>query len=187
MFLASDNREMGNAMKIIPVVKRDGTVSTKLGVAVVTLLVALGVTASASDPAPSQMQAGKNLPGATKPRKWYQIGKASWYGKYFQGRTTANGEQFDMNGLTCAHRSLPLNTWIRVTNLRNRRSVFVRVNDRGPVPEDRVVDLSYAAARALRITGLGKVKLETVRPGDSEMMRQLVSQLRMPVTAPQGL
>jgi rare lipoprotein A len=180
-----DNIEMGDAMKMIPVT-RDGNVSSKLGVAVVTLLVALGVTASASDPAPSQMQ--KSSPQTSKVRKWYQVGQASWYGKYFQGRKTANGEQYDMNGLTCAHRSLPLNTWIKVTNLRNRQSVFVRVNDRGPVPEDRIVDLSYGAAKALHITGLGKVKLETLRPGDSDMMHQLIAQIRLPVVeAGQGL
>jgi rare lipoprotein A len=92
-----------------------------------------------------------------------------------------------MNGLTCAHRSLPLNTWIRVTNLRNRKSVFVRVNDRGPMPEDRIIDLSYGAAKAVGITGLGKVKLETLRPGDSEMMRQLMAQVRLPLTSAQGL
>ncbi|MDE1175361.1 MAG: septal ring lytic transglycosylase RlpA family protein [Edaphobacter sp.] len=171
-------------MKIIPV-KRDGTVSTKLGVAVVTLLVALGVTASASDASPSQMQS-QNTPQSSKPRKWYQVGEASWYGKYFQGKKTANGEEFDMNKLTCAHRSLPLNTWIKVTNLKNRRSIFVRVNDRGPMPEDRIVDLSYAAAKALHITGLGKVKLETLRPNDSDMMRQLIAQVRMPILADTG-
>jgi len=174
---------MGDAMKMIPV-KRDGTVSTKLGVAVVTLLVALGVTASASDPSPSQTK--QSSPQTGKAKKWYQIGQASWYGKYFQGRKTANGEEYDMNGLTCAHRSLPLNSWIKVTNLRNRRSIFVRVNDRGPVPDDRIVDLSFAAAKALHITGLGKVKLESLRPNDSEMMRQLVSQVRMPVIAGAG-
>lgn len=168
-------------MKMIPV-KSDRNVTSKLGVAVVTLLVALGVTASASDPTPVQTQ--KSTPPSKKARKWYEIGQASWYGKYFQGRKTANGEEYDMNGLTCAHRSLPLNSWIKVTNLRNMRTIFVRVNDRGPMPEDRVVDLSYAAAKALKITGLGKVKLEAVLPNDSDLIRQLVSQIRVSVTAP---
>lgn len=171
-------------MKMIPV-ERDGTVSSKLGVAVVTLLVALGVTASASDPTPLQTQ--KSSQQAGKTHKWYQIGEASWYGKYFQGKKTANGEEYDMNGLTCAHRSLPLNSWIKVTNLRNHKSVFVRVNDRGPMPEDRIVDLSYGAAKALHITGLGKVKLETLRPTDPEMMRQLMAQVRVPLLPGQGL
>jgi rare lipoprotein A len=163
---------------------RDRRISTRRGIAIVTLLVALGITASASDPAVSQQrqqQSGK--------RHWYQIGQASWYGPHFQGKKTANGESYDMNGLTCAHRSLPLGSWIRVTNLRNRRSVFVRVNDRGPVPESRIVDLSYGAAEAVGIahSGLGKVKLETLRPGDPEMARQLIAQLRMPIVTEQGL
>src|ERR1700735_2221581 len=69
---------------------------------------------------------------------WYQLGVASWYGKFFQGKTTASGEPFDENQLTCAHRSLPLGSVLRVTNLRNNKSVIVTVNDRGPVPENRV-------------------------------------------------
>ena len=174
---------MEDAMKIIPV-KRDKVVSTKLGVAVVTLLVALGVTASAKDTA---LTSAQNAEQPNKQRKWYQVGQASWYGKYFQGKKTANGEEYDMNGLTCAHRSLPLNSWIKVTNVKNRRSIFVRVNDRGPMPESRIVDLSYGAAKALKITGLAKVKLETLRPGDSEMMRQLMSQISTPFLAIQGL
>ncbi len=61
-----------------------------------------------------------------------------------------------MNSLTCAHRDLPLGSWVRVTNLRNRRSIFVRVNDRGPMPTDRIIDLSYAAAQAVGIKGLAR-------------------------------
>jgi len=78
------------------------------------------------------------------------------------GQQTASGETFDMNQLTCAHRSLPLGSLIRVTNLRNHKSVVVRVNDRGPVPENRVIDLSYAAARFLGFSsrGTAPVKLE---------------------------
>ena len=171
-------------MRIIPTNMRDRKVSTKRGVAIVTLLVALGITASASDPTPSQStdQAGKG-------RRWYQVGQASWYGKYFQGKKTANGESYDMNGLTCAHRSLPLGSWIRVTNMKNRKSVFVRVNDRGPVPENRIIDLSFGAAKAVGLarSGVGKVKLETLRPGDPEIARQLIAQLHMPLLAEQGL
>ena len=171
-------------MKIIPTKMRDGKVPTRRGVAIVTLLVALGLTASASDPARSQQQ---NQSG--KGHRWYQIGQASWYGQHFQGKKTANGESYDMNGLTCAHRSLPLGSWIRVTNLKNRRSIFVRVNDRGPVPENRIVDLSYGAAQAVGLAnaGVGKVKLETLRPGDPEMARQLIAQLHMPIIVDQGL
>ncbi|MGH9588572.1 MAG: septal ring lytic transglycosylase RlpA family protein, partial [Acidobacteriaceae bacterium] len=93
-------------------------------------------------------------PATQKPRHhWYQIGRASWYGKFFQGQQTASGEDFDMNAMTCAHRSLPLGSVVKVTNLRNHKSVVVRVNDRGPLPTNRVVDLSYAAARMLGFTG----------------------------------
>jgi rare lipoprotein A len=165
-------------MKIIPSQLRDLRVRTmKGGVALVTLSLALGLTASATDPA---LQAKPQPPQTNKGRRWFQVGLASWYGKYFQGKPTANGESYDMNGLTCAHRSLPLGSWIRVTNIRNRKSVFVRVNDRGPVPEDRIVDLSYGAAKAVGLSGVGRVKLEPFRPGDSEMTKQFVAQLHLP-------
>ena len=78
----------------------------------------------------------------------------------FQGRPTASGESFNMYDMTCAHRSLPLGSLIRVTNLRNRKSVILRVNDRRPVAEDRIVDLSYAAANFLGVRGIAKVRLE---------------------------
>jgi rare lipoprotein A len=171
------------AMNLIPSQLRDLRVRTiKGGVALVTLSLTLGLTASASDPAGPAPQIKPQSPQVSKGRRWLQVGLASWYGKYFQGKKTANGESYDMNGLTCAHRSLPLGSWIRVTNLRNRRSVFVRVNDRGPVPEDRIVDLSYGAAKAVGLEerGVGRVKLEPLRPGDPDMAKQLVAQLRTP-------
>lgn len=99
--------------------------------------------------------------GSVKPtHHWYQLGHASWYGKYLQGHPTASGESYNMYGLTCAHRSLPIGSWLRVTNLRNHKSVVVRVNDRGPVPEDRILDLSYAAANSLGLHGVGRVGIE---------------------------
>jgi rare lipoprotein A len=93
---------------------------------------------------------------------WYQIGRATWYGKLFQGRPTASGENYNMNELTCAHRSLPMGSLVRVTNLTNHKSVVVRVNDRGPVPENRVIDLSYAAAHFLGFSGVAKVRIDLV-------------------------
>jgi rare lipoprotein A len=169
-------------MKLIPSTIRDRKVTMmKGGVIVITLMLVLGVAASASDPAPVAKNAATRPPQRSKTHHWYQIGEASWYGIRFQGHTTANGEPFDMNALTCAHRSLPLGSWIRVTNLHNHKSIFVRVNDRGPVPEDRVVDLSYAAARAVGIHGLAKVKLEPVRGGDPKLARELLAQLQIPV------
>jgi rare lipoprotein A len=104
-------------------------------------------------------------PAVTKSSKPLAIGKASWYGKYFDGKPTASGEPYDMYELTAAHRTLPLGSWVKVTNLRNRRWVLVRINDRGPVPLERIIDLSYSAARILRMSGQGiaKVRLDLVR------------------------
>ncbi len=101
-----------------------------------------------------------------RPAKPYAIGKASWYGRQFHGRTTASGEPFDMFTLTAAHRTLPLGTWVKVTNVRNGKSVVVRINDRGPVPESRIIDLSFEAATLLdlRDRGVEKVRLDLVQP-----------------------
>ena len=84
-----------------------------------------------------------------------ELGLASWYGEEFEGNPTASGEIYDMNELTAAHRTLPLGTRIRVTNLRNQRSFIVRINDRGPFIENRFLDLSMAAARKLGFKGAG--------------------------------
>jgi rare lipoprotein A len=102
----------------------------------------------------------------TKSQGIYQVGKASWYGKYFHGRPTASGEPYNMFELTAAHLQLKLGTLVRVTNLSNGRSVVVRINDRGPYPKGRIIDLSYGAAQLLgfRAKGLQEVKLEIVTP-----------------------
>jgi rare lipoprotein A len=99
-------------------------------------------------------------PRATPPRNVAdstQRGKASWYGRAFHGRRTATGEIYDMNRLTAAHPRLPLGSRVRVTNLKNGRSVTVRVNDRGPVVPGRVIDLSYEAARKLDAVSDGTI------------------------------
>src|SRR5690606_26633724 len=85
-------------------------------------------------------------------------GKVSWYGRRFAARRTASGEAFDPDALTMAHRALPFGTLVRVTNLRNRRSVVVRVNDRGPHVGDRIADVSLGAARALGMVRSGVVE-----------------------------
>lgn len=82
-----------------------------------------------------------------------------------------------MNALTCAHRTLPLGSWLRVTNLRNRRSTFVRVNDRGPYQTDAIVDLSYAAAQRVGLFGKGQVRVERVSPNDPELAHALLASL----------
>ncbi len=109
-----------------------------------------------------------------------QIGKASWYGAKFHGRRTASGERFNMNALTCAHRTLPLGSWVRVTNMGNQKSVFLRVNDRGPVPVSRVLDLSYAAARKLGMVGagLGRVRIEPVQSNNVELAAAMLPELQ---------
>jgi rare lipoprotein A len=103
-----------------------------------------------------------------KTRKWTQVGKASWYGRRFQGKRTASGEAFDLNLLTCAHRTLPIGTLLRVTNLMNRKSIMVRVNDRGPVPEGLIVDLSFGAAKSLGFNHAGRAKVRLDRVDGAE-------------------
>lgn len=94
-------------------------------------------------------------------------GLASWYGEKFHGHRTSSGEPYDMYKLTAAHKTLPLPTWARVTNLDNNKSTIVRINDRGPFHPDRIIDLSWAAAVKLDIAdhGTGRVRVEALTPG----------------------
>ncbi|MCS6951845.1 MAG: septal ring lytic transglycosylase RlpA family protein [Bryobacterales bacterium] len=105
------------------------------------------------------------VPAAPAPG-WTETGIASWYGRPYHGRRTASGEIYDMEQLTAAHRTLPFGTWVHVRNLDNRRAVVVRINDRGPFVEGRIVDLSRAAARRLAMIGPGtaRVRLEVIAP-----------------------
>ncbi len=89
-----------------------------------------------------------------------QIGKGSWYGKEFQGKRTASGEHYNMYDFTAAHRTFPFNSMVKVTNLRNGRSVIVRVNDRGPYHGGRIIDLSYLAAKKLGYVKKGVARLK---------------------------
>jgi rare lipoprotein A len=93
-----------------------------------------------------------------------KIGKASWYGRQFHKRKTASGERYNMYSMTAAHRTYALNTILKVTNLRNRKSVRVRVNDRGPFYRSRDIDLSYGAARRIGLThkGVDRVRIEVI-------------------------
>ncbi len=103
-------------------------------------------------------------------------GLASWYAGKFQGRRTASGEIFDTNQMTAAHKTLPFGTRVRVRNLDNGREVVVRINDRGPFVEGRVIDLSRAAAEAIEMTGSGlaRVRVEIVERPDVTAARYLV-------------
>ncbi len=89
-----------------------------------------------------------------------QRGIASWYGKKFHGRKTSSGEVYNMNAMTAAHKTLPLPSYVRVVNIKNGRSIVVKVNDRGPFVGDRIIDLSFAAATKLGVTGPGTAEVE---------------------------
>ena len=94
-------------------------------------------------------------------------GIASWYGPGFHGKKTANGERFNMYAMTAAHKTLPLSSYAEVTNLKNHRSVIIRINDRGPFHGKRALDLSYAAAKQLGISGLGSVQIKPLERNQS--------------------
>ncbi|CAH0534039.1 Endolytic peptidoglycan transglycosylase RlpA [Vibrio stylophorae] len=98
------------------------------------------------------------------PTAFSQTGDASWYGEKFHGHKTSNGEVYDMYSMTAAHKTLPLPSYVRVTNLNNQKSVIVRVNDRGPFHQGRIIDLSYAAALKLDVirTGTAPVQIELI-------------------------
>jgi rare lipoprotein A len=103
-----------------------------------------------------------------------QQGKASWYGRMFHGRKTASGEKYNMNAMTAAHKTLPLASWVRVTNEANHKTVVVKINDRGPYVKGRVIDLSYAAASKLgmRSDGTQKVKIEGLSQQEAQEARE---------------
>src|SRR5882762_1657199 len=116
----------------------------------------------------------------SKKAKPYQVGTASWYGSYFHGKETASGEPFNMYDLTAAHPTLPLGTFVKVTNLRNGRTLVVRVNDRGPVVDGRIIDLSYEAARELDLKkqGIQRVRLDLVEPPQTVAVLRPVAHLQ---------
>jgi len=135
-----------------------------------TAVMLLFTTALAAAPGNSTPESLQGTPGQTqettpplKTRK-FQVGKASWYGRIFQHKPTASGEPYDMYQFTAAHRTLPFGSRVKVTDLKTDRSVVVRINDRGPVPKNRIIDLSYSAAKMLDIgnRGVHPVRLELI-------------------------
>ncbi len=128
--------------------------------------------AKVTQPLANQTSGHKRKTNSPK-SKAYQVGTASWYGEYFQGKTTASGEPFDMRDFTAAHPSLPLGSFVKVTNLRNGKAVVVRINDRGPVVDGRIIDVSYNAARALgfKERGVQKVRLDLYQPTDMALLQ----------------
>jgi rare lipoprotein A len=141
------------------------------GLMIALLIVGLGAAqgpnnSEASSALNRAVQAKPEIRNQTAKTQPYQIGTASWYGDYFVGKPTASGEDFDMYDMTAAHPSLPLGSYVRVTNLRNGRAVVVKVNDRGPIVPGRIIDLSYGAAQVLQFEnrGLQRVRLDLVKP-----------------------
>ena len=139
------------------------------GLAVFFCVASLGAAQGNSGSSPDRTSLRPQPKPATKSKisrksKPYQVGTASWYGSYFQGKETASGEAYDMYDFTAAHPTLPLGTYVKVTNVRNGRSVVVRVNDRGPVVDGRIIDVSYGAAQALgmKSRGIQQVRLDLV-------------------------
>lgn len=151
---------------------------------VASLGAAQGPNISGAKPAPaSSVQAKSEVrkqAGKTKP---YQIGTASWYGENFAGKPTASGEPYDMYDMTAAHLTLPMGSYVRVTNLKNGKAVVVRVNDRGPIVPGRIIDLSYGAAQALqfRHRGLQRVRLDLMGPQQQKPVYQTVALNRPPI------
>lgn len=109
---------------------------------------------------------GKTYHPLTSSKNYRETGLASWYGTKFHGNSTSSGEPYDLYAMTAAHRTLPLPTYARVTNTRNGKSIIVKINDRGPFHSNRLIDLSYAAARKLGIYGhgTGHVTVEAIDP-----------------------
>lgn len=105
-------------------------------------------------PGDREFQTGEEIVG------WRESGIASYYGRKYHGRTTANGETFDMHGITAAHRTLPFQTWVRVTRRDDGASLDVRINDRGPFIAGRIIDLSQGAAQALDMIREGVIQVE---------------------------
>ena len=154
--------------------------------ATVLMIVSLGAaqrpTSSESVKTPSGDRNKREAvaPGKTARTKPYQIGTASWYGSYFQGKATASGEPYDMYDLTAAHPTLPLGSWVRVTNLHNGRAVVVRINDRGPIVPGRIIDLSYNTARLLHFgsQGLQRVRLDVISNRPKTIQQPMMASLQ---------
>ncbi len=135
----------------------------KIRIAITSFVfIVLIITGCASAPRYVIRRPVKGNPGEFTFEK--QVGVASYYGAEFHGRPTASGEIFDMDGFTCAHRTLPLGTTVRITNLENGKSIELKVNDRGPFVDGRIVDLSRGAAEKLGMiqSGTAIVKIEVV-------------------------
>jgi rare lipoprotein A len=148
--------------RLVPALEVTGTVVAPYGDMRGLALVALSLGMAACAGPPRTATPDPPLPREVPPARVRSIGKASWYGAFHHGRRTASGEIFDMHALTAAHRTLPLGTRLRVTNLWNGKSVDVRVNDRGPTTRSRIIDVSRGVAVALDAVAAGVFPVELV-------------------------
>lgn len=160
--------------------------------------IGLSAHASSAGNPSNYVISGENYKVLPFSRGFVERGIASWYGHDFHGEKTSNGEIYDMNGMTAAHKHLPIPSFVRVTNLKNKRSVVLRINDRGPFYADRVIDLSYKAAQKLDIhqPGTEMVQIETIKtsnkesvylqlgvfsnPANAQMLQKKVAENKMP-------
>jgi len=131
----------------------------------------------------SYMVYGKRYYTLPSSKGYSERGMASWYGTKFHGKRTSSGEPYNLYGMTAAHKTLPLPTYVEVTNLQNGRSVIVKVNDRGPFHDDRIIDLSYTAAAKLGILGHGTGRVE-VKAIDTESVDTLQLAAATPAVTP---
>lgn len=131
---------------------------------------------------------GKSYTPKTSHESYRERGIASWYGRRYHGQKTASGEIYDMYGMTAAHTTLPLPSYVRVTNIANGKSIVVRVNDRGPFLSDRLIDLSYTAAYKLDVLdgGSGWVEVENILPGTISDMQVAEAPRSTPPPVPPG-
>ena len=120
-------------------------------------------------------------PRSSKNINSIETGVASWYGPDFHGRQTANGEKYDMHGLTAAHRTLPFNTEVLVENLDNGKTVQVRINDRGPFAKDRIIDLSRGAAEKVEMIGPGTARVRIYIVGGTENLPENIKKAQYTV------
>ena len=122
---------------------------------------------------PSYEQFGRTYYVLASADNYKKRGVASWYGTKFHGRTTSSGEVYDMMAMTAAHKTLPIPCYARVTNLENGKQIIVKINDRGPFVDDRIIDLSYAAAHKLEMTqkGTALVEVETITFSSDQMIQ----------------
>ena len=169
----------------------------------VAMLVACLVLAACGTPSPQMTVDGTEFPVGSGYKvgqpyevngRWYypaedftydNTGIASWYGPNFHGKPTANGERYDMDAMTAAHKTLPLPSLVRVTNLENGRSIVVRLNDRGPFVDDRIIDMSRAGARALGFLekGLARVRVENLTEASIALKNRALGASDVPMPA----